>query len=1572
MVSEGIARPSHVCPHDMGKRSAKSVTFNPKPQIFAANLSGTSGYDFTAVAGSPGEGPSGVSDAPPDLDIVSGFAFLSFESLNALELHIEVNEANTPSISVQVGQKRSHDSRIGPSEGTSGVNSPPKKSRTQREKKTSSNANAKQSIKKKTKPKKGLVTTQECPPNADSHSVPVQKGNYLPNAEGPLETEESAEEISLLCSETVPEDEIREVRNPVRILASPEFVETELSTGMCQQHDAQTSSNVIMPKKKKKKKKKKEPHCDQTSQTMFRIKKKKKTQSTANAPADATHFAGGCRKNAADLQKKVPLEYDAGVYMLHTSNIEPKNTCVESCSIAAEPIEDPECADVEEDPLETEFQAVDMEGGCHTLTKPQRSKIEKIDWCARTGGNSSLTKYRKLRARPQPVILPMVQEEKLSEEGELDSTSSTIGGSDLEFEDFICDVKLGETSHNETTDEIPKEYLFRNETFVMGQENAEDMSDGTDIDIESVDKVVSKNFLVVSGIKGTVDSPVGHFSFHPERTREGTVDSSIQAYANEIEVYMKCAMLQHGEIIKIMTPDKDEETSVERKYLQDPDNVKAVRSLTERKRRNVLGQMFINLKMEVFTDLVDKELYFSKQTILTKAIATIDELLKQSKELAPMKSKLIAENTELRKRLSTIIFGHLATKNQVIDIEKLSSILKRFNIEVKEPPKDLKKKDDAHLTKTVSSSTASATQFTTSVYHDKERGLYTLVKATTEASVKESSTATASKPKPVKEKPACTASTSAITAPCSVPQMITATKSTYPRLASRIEKSIPCQTMDPSSKIVCNLSRFDTQRSSNSTPNICVITNVNPAMKSLESKNVMHIKISNDVLKKIEDKSGPSSMEQKPANVQPGNPSTVVACKPQVMLGTLIAKKIAQQTSIFEKNTSQVRTKQSGARPLRPILPLPPANVEVLSGVNKIVSNVNSPSVLQQLSLNQQPGSSIPALVPQAQGKKEGQEVNKPTLQGTQASSDLQSASGIDGLQDVVDKLSREQKSFSVPTGRKIMVSANILSNPKAEIHILPVSELSTLPGPVHLVRAGVPILNVPSGQGGVPSSIQSSVTGSIKVDSARCLGIAVSVSQAGATTASATSTKASQRISSPIQSGTSINTVCGQSTSTVILPVTSRGVHSTVSFVAPKPTAKNQPAGGNMPFRTESVPITSPLSVGVQPASVPGSVLSSVPSPASISHTTVTPVLQTSMSPSVQATRPASTPAQVTATLGTNSHNQVAIKSPLSNVQRFAPLASPSTAPYVARSSTGTVGVVNPMIVQRSQGLSSFSPSLTSSVNCPSPCPRIMGSTFQNVSSAPVTVTIPSVSMVMPSPTIIQLPLSPVMGSVRMPPEAPAHSNAPVHIPMVTAEKPLMSTCQANRVVEQALDCDSLIPSLGNQPQKSSSLVEPKNLMKNFPEIKKILSSLDVSQVSQIETRGFPLPIAEMLPTPDFSHSSADIVRPQVHELRTSMVPVSHSGPAAGAPGSRAEESSNIPSAFVTRIPVTDWTDSVDIPFLVDGGSLLASEQAATVLSIKDMRDSTSTTGKAGSQSAGIQYEGKPTDHRVDYKNLP
>lgn len=72
--------------------------------------------------------------------------------------------------------------------------------------------------------------------------------------------------------------------------------------------------------------------------------------------------------------------------------------------------------------------------------------------------------------------------------------------------------------------------------------------------------------------------------------------------------------MQEGEVIKIIKFDDFEDLYfyMLQKNGRDLNIVKVIRSVTERKRCYYLGDLFNDMKVEVFIDFVDVDLYFSK------------------------------------------------------------------------------------------------------------------------------------------------------------------------------------------------------------------------------------------------------------------------------------------------------------------------------------------------------------------------------------------------------------------------------------------------------------------------------------------------------------------------------------------------------------------------------------------------------------------------------------------------------------------------------------------------------------------------------------------------------------------------------------------------------------------------------------------------------------------------------------------------------------------------------------------------------------------------------------------------
>ena len=859
---------SHVSPHDMGRRP-KNVAFDPNLQVFAAS---SSGHDFPVVAESQAM-PSAARSGPPDLDIVSGFAFLSFDSLDSLESHIDINEAKTSSLSVQVPQKRSQ------------VSTPAQRPRkrakiTRKYAKPKAKKPGRPTAEQGAQPPETLTLPKSPPTEIVARSAisdfKASSTSTTPEKSG------AVQEISLLCSETIPDDEIRDVEVIPPVICSVPVALPPAAVKIDEQSHSPAADPAMPPEKHKEKK---EDHdlCDQTSQTMFRIKKKKKKQMSnlvsqgkqlpsTVLPSDKIQ----CSRSGfgGDMNIRLAAATSSGNQMppIHSTN---ERGMPELLALGSE---------VKDGYFDRELTILEEN---QWSSKAKKGKVEKIDWCSRSAGEHAIQKYRALKEDERELVESEMH-------GALGSGTVTPEGSDMDPDirekDLSSVVKVEGTTPSESgSDEMAtREFHFQSETFVIGCESSDGDPRDLEVDIETVDSTLTKNFIVVSGFKETSNSPVGHFSFHPHSTRSGTVDTSIQVYGNEIDVFLRCAMLQQGEIIKVITPDKDEFEGLDR---YNASGLKAVRSLTERKRRTVLGQMFSRLKAEVFTDHVDRNLYFSKQTILTKAHATVEELVNEHQQLTDLKMQLNSINASLQERLKGELFGEGSSPHQTVNTEKLNSVLKELNIEVESDDGSEVVPHSAaavHLQPTTTQMTQTAQTSSAARDEEMKRVFVAPVKTTaTTAVTKTSSTVAASKPGSG-SLPSTSASQLAVAPTCMTG-------------ASTWKVTIP------SNRIVCNLSGLKAQKSVGNTGKFCLVTNVRPIMKGLERKNVMHIKIANDTLKQID--SGNSPEKQVMATAGPTN------CTSASLAGAALVAVAQKVAPLANKTVVQPRTTQLSQAP---------------------------------------------------------------------------------------------------------------------------------------------------------------------------------------------------------------------------------------------------------------------------------------------------------------------------------------------------------------------------------------------------------------------------------------------------------------------------------------------------------------------------------------------------------------------------------------------------------------------------------------------------------------------------------
>ena len=651
----------------MANKSGKQkvTAFRPPAQMLSANLS-NSAFGSLPASGSKGKSPAFSSrsvNVLPDLDLISGFAFLSFASLDQLEAHIEQNEAKFAAVSVNVGRKRKAEGPVEQHGSTSEKSGPPNKKKVATTKKkpvkniSSSSTNVLAAKPRESTPsskdKRASVGTisdnRECNESAQSE---ISAGLFEILEQSP----NTDSEISLLCSETVDlgdEEEIMEQevpRIPVQVAGNTDFGDsgdgfaaassTHVSEGVGLV-DGGVSATDAKPKKKKKKKRKSE-HCDQTSQTKFRLKKKKK-------PASRTQDLEGLSKVAVDELESDRFRdttlQDVDNWLNKGGNMDDNKKAEPKASLSRPKFERVKCART------SIYQGSSKSGNF---------KGRFSGWGVSIGSsnnNVELTQAKNGDKCSLEGFTPNGSDHEIDVETRSNSVLS-------DFSDHSSDIELFDPHGcfllNSKIDKVEKE----------------EFQDGVEVvDVETVGKEARKNFLVVSGVEA------GHFSYHPGITKEGTIDTSIQANPNEIDIFLQCAMMQEGQIIKIINPDDSQElhSHFTQKNGRDPNTVKATRSATERRRRHHLGDLFHDMKLEVFTGLYESDLYFSKQAILSKAITTLEELKQELSDLSSAKMQLLKQNKELKEKRNMLMFGKASVD---VDSAKVEAILKHLNINV--------------------------------------------------------------------------------------------------------------------------------------------------------------------------------------------------------------------------------------------------------------------------------------------------------------------------------------------------------------------------------------------------------------------------------------------------------------------------------------------------------------------------------------------------------------------------------------------------------------------------------------------------------------------------------------------------------------------------------------------------------------------------------------------------------------------------------------------------------------------------------------------------------------------------
>ena len=916
----------------MGSKSKpKATTFGPTTQILDVNLTNAT-FGFLPAVGWKGKSPASVSrrvDLQPDLDLLGGFAFLSFESLDELETHIEHNETNCAAISVTIGQKRKAEGsgkRLGDNCGLFVPPSKKKAAKTSKKKppkQISTLTTAAASKQKHSSPADGLIkskidkvssvgTILDDRELSQSTSIDISASGSEMNAQSSTNV---FSEISLLCSETVDlgddEDTAQDIfKKPEKAVVDRGDGQLDLSAAQFNQSEGAvegigTSTDPI-PKKKKKKKRKNE-HCDQTSQTKFRIKKKKKSEPKAQVSESMSNVLLDHLENDEfpNPEEFPDLHFPGVENSQGKDDGEEDNKNTQAKSLSSKPkIENATCART------AVYPGFSRDGSFKTklLTSESPSGERLIDL---TGNTSS-----------------ELSQAKMAEKNSLDGC--TPHSSDRDDETTSVSV-LSDLSDHSSDIEMSTDrcgcFLLNNKIEKVEKEEMEKGEEIVDVDVETVGKEMRKNFLVVSGIEA------GHFSYHPDMTKDGTIDTSIQALPNEIDIFLQCAKMQEGEMIKIINPDDSDElhSHFMQKNGRNPDtsNKKATRSATERKRRHHLGDLFSDMKLEVFTDLVDADLYFSKQSILSKGISTIEELEKGSKELNNKKTQLMKTNKTLKEKRNLLMFGKESID---VDSAKVETIFQRLNIQVddEELPKTeenlnssedvvvdvpsesklavepsvkgrprakktllspwvsnnkpaLKSRDDqntigANLVKKASTpsllgtskeilgTTTSSSQTLPSLnISNVSCGVQTQEASSISFKSFVSGNPPLSQSLPpgngtAKSKPLNESASQE--GPKANLVKILPKPTTILQLNPTQHKAIIDtlgQVKQPSSdKIICNLSRLSTTQNPSSPSSICIIRS-GQLMKNLDSKNVMHLKITNDALKNVDNGSGSTS-----------------------------------------------------------------------------------------------------------------------------------------------------------------------------------------------------------------------------------------------------------------------------------------------------------------------------------------------------------------------------------------------------------------------------------------------------------------------------------------------------------------------------------------------------------------------------------------------------------------------------------------------------------------------------------------------------------------------------------------
>lgn len=799
---------------------------------------------------------SKINHEAPDLDIVSGFAFLSFSNIADLEYHIEQTEAKSYSLSINVGAKRKIRSKTDEKDEISEVvRSTSKRVRVPSQKILESYATKGVPITELvsgygTKPGKLKQSPQEKELSSYLHYTKDHSSELSNNSFGTnSKTNLTSSDISLECSESINV-----------CVFDDEECKPMPSYGI-------STNTEIVRVKKPKKKKRSADISDTSCQTKFRIKKKKKKHQSTDLESSNKPISSSATVELCDTDSITTVSQENSLSEFPDSGIIVQNIDTPSVYVHEEDFESPR-------ERYKQMQATKFFDSKQHRPKLS-NKVEKIDYCARSGGLELVGKHHERQSRKREM-------------SDLDSLEEA--DSDIQDNDNYCDVSIHSdhsSSSNEFNADAPpnnQEGLLCNKSRIFAGSSSifmsgEESQDDPDVDIDDgIDEPIPSDVNIVKALPGNY--LFGHFSTYPDKSTEGTIDVSLQIYENDIQLYMNYASDFNGRIIKIITPDNEENKNTNclpnpnsqsglPKFLQPREYVKAVRSATERNRRHNLGDLFNHLKKEIFGDIT--EYYFSKQAILTKALEVISNTDQEYYELSKERAKLSAKNQLLRKSLNGLLFGDTKECEKKVDVNKVTDCLKTMGIEI-EMPESSKEDNKAENKESKESSNTPKSNVTKKGRPPVPGKLFKKIEisepgkkddkpAKYESQVMDNTKGLSIPPAKLLKDINQATTTKAKPMPNTV--LIDANMKTFVTIAPKEPQSgIKEETVDieeakeqpadftPVDKIVCNISRYRLETIGEKSGMTMVTKQAEP-FKSIASNNVVHIKISNDVMKQI-------------------------------------------------------------------------------------------------------------------------------------------------------------------------------------------------------------------------------------------------------------------------------------------------------------------------------------------------------------------------------------------------------------------------------------------------------------------------------------------------------------------------------------------------------------------------------------------------------------------------------------------------------------------------------------------------------------------------------------------------